>query len=320
MQQNKGGSHVVILMATYQGAAHIGAQLDSIAAQTHRDWSLVVSDDGSTDDTLALVDDFARRFPVGQVRLVEGPRAGATRNFLFLLRQAPEECALAFCDQDDFWLPDKLARAVAAIRSPEPVHYAARTIIADPHLRPLTGSRRFERPLGLRNALVQAVMAGNTSVYNPAAAAVLRQAAGAAEEAGILSHDWWAYQVTAAAGARLIHDPAPALLYRQHERSEVGRNDTPKALLLRARQLMRGDFGRWMEANLRSLQAIPHLLTDDSRALIDKCAALPVARPAEAAGVIRSLGLYRQTAAGTAGLYAAAMTGRLRGGPGEDRL
>lgn len=305
-------SHVVILMASYQGADHIGAQLDSIAVQTHRDWSLIVSDDGSSDGTREIVQAFASRFPVDQVRLVNGPRAGATRNFLSLLRNAPQGVALALCDQDDLWLPDKLARALTAVEGAGLVHYAARTIIVDEHLRPLTGSRHFRRPFGLRNALVQACMAGNTSVYNPSAAAVLRQAAGAAEEAGILSHDWWAYQVTAGAGARFVHDPAPALLYRQHPRSEVGRNDTPQALLLRARRLMRGDFGSWMQANLRSLRAIPHLLTDDSRMLVDRCAALPSAPPRQAMVLIRELGLYRQTPAGTAGLLAAALAGRLQ--------
>ncbi|WP_156118056.1 glycosyltransferase [Paracoccus sp. PAMC 22219] len=124
--------HVVILMATWQGAPHLGTQLDSIAAQTHADWSLVVSDDGSTDRTRQIVERFAADRPTGQVRLVDGPRAGATRNFLSLLDHVPPDALAAFCDQDDQWLPHKLARAVAALQGlAGPAHYAASTIITD---------------------------------------------------------------------------------------------------------------------------------------------------------------------------------------------
>ena len=78
-------TRITILMASYNGAAHIGAQLESLAAQSHADWRLIVSDDGSRDATCAIIDAFAARFPSGQIRRVEGPRQGATVNFLTLL-------------------------------------------------------------------------------------------------------------------------------------------------------------------------------------------------------------------------------------------
>ncbi|MBC7286396.1 glycosyltransferase, partial [Hoeflea sp.] len=52
-------AHVAILMATYDGEAHLPAQLASLAAQDHPNWSLVVSDDGSRDATRRILDDFA---------------------------------------------------------------------------------------------------------------------------------------------------------------------------------------------------------------------------------------------------------------------
>ena len=76
---------VTILLASYRGARFIGAQLDSIAAQTHRDWQLIVSDDGSDDGTPEIVAKFAASRPAAQVQLVEGPGRGATQNFLHLL-------------------------------------------------------------------------------------------------------------------------------------------------------------------------------------------------------------------------------------------
>lgn len=304
--------HVAILMASYQGAAHIGTQLESIAAQSHSNWSLVVSDDGSTDDTPDLVRDFAKRHP-DQVTMIQGPRQGATQNFLSLVQSAPDDMIIAFCDQDDQWLPEKLEWAVTYLAPHKgPAHYAARTIITDGQLRPLTESRHFPRPLSFRNALVQAIMAGNTSVYNSAAVGLMKQAAGFARQADVISHDWWAYQVTSGAGAALWHDPRPALLYRQHDRSEVGRNDTLPALAARMRKLMAGDFGAWMAANHDALHPLRHLLTDANRQVFDQVDRMLSSSGSQALLAMRRAGLYRQTRPATAMLSATVAAGRLR--------
>lgn len=303
--------HVVILLASFQGATHLGTQLASIAGQSHRNWSLIVSDDGSTDGTQDIVARFATGPARGRVSLIEGPRAGATMNFLSLLDHVPPGAMAAFCDQDDQWFLDKLARAVAVLDPlTGPGHYAARTIITDATLRPMTGSRHFHRPLQLRNALVQACMAGNTSVFNASAVRLLQQAAPHARQAGVVAHDWWAYQVTAASGARLIHDPAPALYYRQHPHSEVGRNDTLPALVDRLRKLMAGAFGRWLRANHTSL--LPLDLPPDSRVLLDHLDRMLTRPGPQALMALRQGQFYRQTRAGTTALALSALTGAMR--------
>ena len=303
---------VTILLASYRGARFIGAQLDSIAAQTHRDWQLIVSDDGSDDGTPKIIADFAASRPAGQVRIVRGPSRGATQNFLHLLSIAPDG-PIAFSDQDDVWFPDKLARALAALSHHQgPAHYAARTVIADHDLRPLAPSRHFRRPLGFRNALVQAIMAGNTSVFNAPAAAILRRCVGPAQQHDLEAHDWWAYQVTAGAGAALIHDAVPALLYRQHPQSVMGRNDTVKALSQRVGMLLAGEYGAWLAANHAALQVVRSELLPENRRILDRFGAL-LQRPGPvAAKELARLGIYRQTGTGTAALYAAALAGRLR--------
>lgn len=309
------GHHVTILLASYRGAAHIGQQLDSIAAQDHSDWSLIVSDDGSDDQTRDIVAGFAQGFAPGRVHLTEGPRRGATRNFLSLIAQAPAGSAMAFCDQDDVWFPDKLSRAMAAVTAVDgPAHYAARTTITDAQLRPLRGSRQFHRPLGLRNALVQACMAGNTSVFNARAATILCRAAPYASEAGVVAHDWWAYQVMAAMDARLIHDPRPALLYRQHGRSEVGRNDTLPALVLRLRKLMQGEFGGWMRANLASLEPLFPDMSAPNRQICQGARRMLDLPGPLAARRLMATGFYRQTRMGTLALILSAAAGRLAAG------
>ena len=108
---------IAILLASYQGARHIAAQLDSLAAQDYRHWRLVVSDDGSTDDTIGIVRGFAAAHPGHEVTIVDGPGEGATRNFLSLIAAVRPGEALAYCDQDDVWLPDRLSRGVRAIEA-----------------------------------------------------------------------------------------------------------------------------------------------------------------------------------------------------------
>ncbi|MDM7459251.1 MAG: glycosyltransferase [Paracoccus sp. (in: a-proteobacteria)] len=312
--------HVTVLLASYRGAAHIGTQLASLAAQDYRDWSLVVSDDGSDDATREIVSEFAASQPKGRVNLVSGPGQGATANFLSLLAHVPDHDLAAFCDQDDLWFPDKLSRAVEAMEGlRRPAHYAARTIIADAALRPICGSRFFHRPLGLRNALVQACMAGNTSVYNAQAVAILKQGAIMAAKEGVISHDWWAYQLMAGMGADLIHDRRPALLYRQHENSSVGRNDTAPALLARLQQIAQGKFGRWMAANLRALTPFLPEMRAENRRTVSLCQEMLEMPGPSAARRMRHLRLYRQTVAGTTALLLSAATGRLAVRPVELR-
>lgn len=106
---------VAILLATWQGARFLDAQLQSIAEQSYRNWRLIVSDDGSVDDTTGIVRRFATTNPDHEVVLLPGPRLGATQNFLHLIDFVRRGEAIAFCDQDDVWLPDRLSLGIAGI-------------------------------------------------------------------------------------------------------------------------------------------------------------------------------------------------------------
>lgn len=108
-----------ILLATFNGARFLPAQLRSIAAQTHTDWHLTVRDDASDDDTPAILAAFARAHR-GKVTIVKDHhgRLGALGDFNRLLQLAREPY-LAFADQDDVWRPRKLERALTRIRALE---------------------------------------------------------------------------------------------------------------------------------------------------------------------------------------------------------
>lgn len=103
-------------MATYNGAAHLQEQLASLAMQTQLPVEVQVGDDGSTDSTIAILQEFAASAPFPVMITSNPTQLGYGENFM----QAAKRCSgewIAFCDQDDVWLPEKLARCAAIIAS-----------------------------------------------------------------------------------------------------------------------------------------------------------------------------------------------------------
>lgn len=304
---------VTICLALYNGAAHLAAQLESIAAQHGADWQLIVSDDGSQDAGPEIVQDFAARHP-GRVRLVQGPMKGAAQNFISLLVQAPQDTPLAFCDQDDVWLPHRIAVGLAGLDAAGsgPVIHCASTMVCDAALNPLFPSPLPRRALGLRHALVQAGGPGNTMLISPEALALLQQAAPAAIIAAVPAHDWWAYLLIVAAGGRMIRSAEQVLLYRQHEKNLVGRNDTLRGRMKRARQLFQGIYGQWLDANLAALGGAGTLVPASTQTLAHDLRASLRRNGLHTARALIRAGVYRQSRAGTAALLGAAAGGALR--------
>jgi glycosyltransferase involved in cell wall biosynthesis len=135
-------ARISIALATYNGARYLPEQLNSFLAQTYPPFELVVGDDGSTDETLGILEDFAAKAPF-PVRIYRNPKnLGFADNFL----QTAERCDgdwIAFSDQDDYWSPTKLERVSRAIddhSSSELLLVAHRVEIADENLRPLRRS------------------------------------------------------------------------------------------------------------------------------------------------------------------------------------
>lgn len=302
---------VTILLGICNGAPWLGEQLRSFAAQEGVRWRLVASDDGSRDASAAILRGFASDRPGRAVEVIEGPRQGAARNFLHLLREAPAETAFAaLSDQDDVWLPGKLARAtgrLAALPEDRPALYCGRTVICDEGLRRLGLSPLFARPPAFRNALTQSIGGGNTMVLNRSGLALARAAA--AEAGAIVMHDWWLYQIVSGAGGTVIYDAEPQLLYRQHGQNQIGANSSPAARLRRLGMLARGVVRGWNDLNIAALRASAHRLAPENRALLEAFAAARAAPFPRRIGAFSRLGLYRQTRGGEISYWCAAAAG-----------
>jgi glycosyltransferase involved in cell wall biosynthesis len=300
--------HVAILMGTYNGARFLSEQLASLARQKHRNWTLHVSDDGSVDNTLELLD--AERSLWGNERLKvgQGPRRGFVANFLSLAcsEEVQADC-FAWCDQDDIWCDDKLEVALAWLKSiPEgtPALYCGRTeMICESGLY-AGHSPLFTHPPHFANALVQSIAGGNTMVFNQAAR-VLMQEAGA--NLAVPSHDWWVYQLVSGAGGFIHYDPEPKVLYRQHDENLVGANSSWAARLLRMRMVFSGRFCEWNEQTVSALESMQHRLNIESRNTLGYFkSARNKALPGRVLDCFRS-GIYRQTLLGNLGLILATL-------------
>lgn len=305
---------VTILMAVFNGQPYLAEQLASLAGQHHHTWRLLAGDDGSSDDSRQVLEAFASAGH--DVRVLNGPKAGPAQNFLALIRAAPQVLPpdgwLAFSDQDDVWLPDRLTAGLAALAdvAPDQLGIAfGKTLVTDADLRSPRLSARRPHPPGFRNALVQNIAAGNTLLLNPAATRLV--CAAAQEIDDLVIHDWWIYQIITGAGGACRHIEQPLLYYRQHGGNSIGANDGLRASLSRLRWMLRGDFGEWNSRNIATLEQSLQDLTPENQAILHCFAKARQQGPLGRMRCIRQLGLYRQSRAGQISLWLAALLNRL---------
>lgn len=305
--------HIVILLATYNGALHLAEQLESLEQQTVDQIDILASDDGSTDATLEILSAAAKKWRKGSFDMVEGPRAGFSENFRSLiLRANPDADYFAFCDQDDLWDCDKLDRAIAELAdlpAATPGLYGSATRIIDEDGEPDGTSPIMRRPPSFRNALIQSIAGGNTMVVNRTAFWLLVEAS---RDVTFVSHDWWAYMIVSGAGGTVIYDPVPHVSYRQHGGNLVGSNASLRARGRRFVRLLRGEFRDWNDCNIAALMKAKPLLSPGSKSTLEGFAASRSAPGALRRAIsIRRLGLYRQTWQGHVMLFLGMFLGKI---------
>lgn len=301
---------IAILMPVLNGARYLPEQLDSLLAQTDTSWEVLVSDDGSSDATRDILNDFAVAHPL-KIKIFDGPGEGSCANMLSLLaRVDPATQLVAFCDQDDVWDTDRLARAMTVIGvTDRPTLYCSRTRLVAPNRRLMCLSARRRRPPSFQNALVQNIASGNTMVLNAAGWKLLADQIASAR--AVLHHDWWAYQLISGVGGRVIHDDQPTLDYRQHAANLIGaqtgfagaRNRLGRVVW----RTVAGDVG----AHLAALIRMQHCLTAQNRQRLQMVMQTRKAGFLQRLGGLLRAGVYRQSRLGTFGLWAATIVGRI---------
>ena len=218
---------VSVALCTYNGARFLPAQLASIAAQTRLPDELILRDDGSSDDTLRIAQDFAATFP-GRVDIAVNPeRRGVTANFEGALRAATGGLVL-LSDQDDVWHPDRVALALAAFdSSPELRLFFSDARLVDSLGEPL-GETQLQA-LGMQEREVRAIEAGQAfsvfAVRNLPLGATMCVSRDVLKDALPIPtcwlHDEWLALIAAAKG-RVIYLDRETIDYRQHGNNVLG--------------------------------------------------------------------------------------------------
>jgi glycosyltransferase involved in cell wall biosynthesis len=291
-------NHVAILLGARNGAEFLPAQLGSFLRQTHPNWSLWVSDDGSTDNTRALVTDFIAR-PEIDGYLLAGPQQGFCQNFMSLVVN-PEIRATyyAFSDQDDVWLEDKLERSVRWLSTLDPAIpalYCSRTRLIDNSGMPIGYSPDYAKPPGFGNALVQNIASGNTMVFNHSARQILQKV----NRASIIVHDWTLYQIVTGCGGVVNFDRQPSVLYRQHEHNIIGNSMAPMRRLSNFIAAHGGRIAKWNDANCQALACISSDLTPKAKQQLASFCAIRDSSVLNRLRFMLESGIYHQQRIGT---------------------
>lgn len=206
---------VNILLSTYNGEQFLEEQLQSLVRQQGVETDILVRDDGSTDGTRELLEQWQNK---GLLTWYGGENLGWAMSFMHLLTHAHDADYYAFCDQDDIWLPDKLSRAVEMIerQAETRVLYCSnmnyyRDGRDEGHVKP--AGMQFD----IHTAMVKCLTVGCTMVLNKALAEAIRSHA----PQRVFAHDFWVYQVASAIGT-VCYDAESHMLYRQHDHNQVG--------------------------------------------------------------------------------------------------
>lgn len=222
--------NIAILLATYNGAQYIGDLLRSLENQSYHDWLLYVQDDGSTDETMRIVQRFAETDSRITIYNDGDKQRGALKNFMSLLQHCHADYYM-FCDQDDVWLEEKIELTLKRMKEEEalypeqPIVVHTDLTVTDAELnviQPSFWEMSRIAPQLIRNFNQLAghfLTTGCTMMLNEAAKALafpFREA---------LMHDAWITARVLYAGGWVVEVPRSTILYRQHGHNTIGAKD-----------------------------------------------------------------------------------------------
>lgn len=273
--------NIKILMTTYNGELFIKEQLDSILSQTYSNWNLIIGDDGSTDGTIQIINEYMQKD--SRIKLKQNvDNLGVVKNFENLLKITNGEYYM-FCDQDDVWLLDKIDKTMECMLEVESVSDVNESIYVfsdivqvNKNLEPLGKKYNKNLPyaINLNRLLLKSVIPGCVSMINNS---LKKKVLPFPSE--IILHDYWMSLVAASMGT-LKFLPIKLLKYRHHgsnitagkKRSTFKRiSDTLNKVFLKDKDISPFLLRERMQARLL-LQEFEGELTDSQFKIIESFA------------------------------------------------
>jgi glycosyltransferase involved in cell wall biosynthesis len=240
-----------VVMPTYNGAAYLAAALDSIAAQHDNDIEILAIDDGSTDETLALLRHYAKKLPL---RIMERGRVGnwvANTNYGLSLACGEYVCYL---HQDDCWLPGRLAALKAqVVHHPSVVFFLHASIFIDARGKRLGVWRcplpHTSRPLSTELLRERLLIQNFIAIPAPLFRRESALSVGGMDERLWYTADWELWLKLAAAGTT-FYDPQPRACFRIHPQSQTIRQSTAdEEFLWQYQAILQRHLPPWRQKN-----------------------------------------------------------------------
>ena len=205
---------ISVAMATYNGEKYLRAQLDSILAQSYPVYEIVIVDDGSNDQTCAVIESYSVKCP--QIQFLRNLiNQGVTKSFLRALQNTSGEY-IAFCDQDDVWLPNKLERLIAEIGDNLLIHCDAKLV--DENLAIISNSYFSETKDATLHTFEDYLISNNVT---GCCGLIHRELLDVTFPSYFYVHDHY-FALVAAFYQRIKYLPEALVLYRQHGTNVIG--------------------------------------------------------------------------------------------------
>ena len=198
---------IAIMMSTYNGELYIEEQLSSIAEQIDVEVKLFIRDDGSTDNTLEIIDRFSDKL---DIEIIKASNVGAGKSFMLLMKHVLNNNEkfdyYGFADQDDIWFKDKLIRAIRMLNDDEPLLYCSNiNAFKDNNILWPHRNKDF-KPITLKGSVIKCGATGNTFVFNNKMAKMFKETKLPSDELLLYRfHDSWIYSLACVYG-RIIYD------------------------------------------------------------------------------------------------------------------
>lgn len=226
---------VNILLSTYNGEKYLAGQLDSLLAQTYKNITIYVRDDGSKDNTLSILHSYCQKpLPPQSPQIIlldnnEGRNLGYMESFWTLLRESSPADYYAFCDQDDYWFPEKVERGIKALEKENPklpLLYSSSFIYCDEDMNFSGNPPAISTPVSFKDVLFYTPAFGFTILINR----TLRDTAFLASSLKDIPHDGWCQKIAASMG-KFVYDPKQTAKYRRHSSTVTYANSNKLQLI-----------------------------------------------------------------------------------------
>lgn len=261
---------LIVLMSTYNGEKYIRQQLDSLLSQTLKPDQICIRDDGSKDDTIAILEEYAGRYPF--IKYYCGQNRGPAKSFWELICNCEEADYYSLCDQDDVWFDDKLSVAVEMLQKEDqsqPLLYCSKFTLTDSELNPIDSNVSSLYGFSdFPHSLIYHTAPGCTFVFNHAAREKIVKYD--VEKEYCLIHDAIIHKVVAMFG-KMILDNRSHIYYRQHGNNEIGMNaNKAKVFIERVDRFLNGKIRNYRSKTAKSLLNVyGDEIDEDKKELVD---------------------------------------------------